>query len=73
MDGLSDWTKDVKKGDYVRVISNSNSVDESLREVTNVTEKSIFVSRMQFSKDTRNQINMKRRIEPFMVQHLNKK
>lgn len=70
---MSDWTKDVKKGDYVRVISNSNSVDESLREVTNVTEKSIFVSRMQFSKDTRNQINMKRRIEPFMVQHLNKK
>lgn len=69
---MSGWTVDVKQGDYVKVISNSNFADESLREVTNVTEKSIFISKMQFSKDTKNQTNMKRRIEPFMVQHLRK-
>lgn len=70
---MKDWTFLVKKGDYVKVISNNNFVDESLREVTDVTEKSIFISRMQFCKDTKNQSNMKRRIEPFMAQHIKRK
>jgi hypothetical protein len=68
---MIDWASQVKQGDYVIVISNSNFVDESIREVTRITEKSIYVSRMQFLKDTKFQMNMKRRIEPFMAQHKN--
>lgn len=67
---LNNWTKKVKKGDYVRLLSTSNSAEESLREVTDVSDKSVFISRMQFSKETSIQTNNKRKIAPFMAQHV---
>lgn len=66
------WAYDVKKGDYVMVVSNINKLDKRLMKATSVTAKSIFIGEMQFSKFTKSQKNNKRRIEPFLAHHIKK-
>lgn len=65
------WTKSIKKGDYVKVVSLDEPLRESVEEVTKVTAKSIFVDKRQYLKETAIQMNRKTRIEPFLAKHRN--
>jgi len=63
------WMEKIKVGDYVQIISLENPLEVTSYPVTKVTKRSVFVDRMQFSKDTGIQKNKKRKIEPFMAHH----
>lgn len=64
------WSYNVKKGDYIMVISNTNEFDKRLMKITRVTKNSIFLGKIQFSKFTKSQKNNQYRIEPFLAHHI---
>jgi hypothetical protein len=68
------WTKRIKFGDFVGVINVDEKLsEERILQVTKITKNSIFVDKMQFSKYTGIQFNMKRKLVPILVnQHTNK-
>lgn len=69
---MQNWAKDVKVGDYIKVVSNTNAADESVEKVTRVTTRTVFADKRQFSKTTCVQLNNKRRMEPFLARHIKK-
>ena len=62
------WTKRVKVGEFVKVIDIHNKLSlERILPITKSTKNSIFIDKMQFSKHTGLQSNMKRKLEPLLL------